>query len=169
MSVRADRRSSVRPSVISHGATGSTEGMSRLHLEFDWQGTADLSAVASIGFTLSEIAGMVPGGWDEIYRRNHDLAVAGATAVRERLGTSPMAPDSMLGSMAVVQLPGGLPDPAKWPGLSALQTALDEKYRIPIPVIAWPALDTRLIRLSAHLYNSVEQYEYLADALAAEL
>ncbi len=102
MSVRADRRSSVRPSVISHGATGSTEGMSRLHLEFDWQGTADLSAVASIGFTLSEIAGMVPGGWDEIYRRNHDLAVAGATAVRERLGTSPMAPDSMFGSMAIV-------------------------------------------------------------------
>ena len=169
MSVRADRRSTVRPAVISHGATGSTEGMSRLHLEFDWQGTADLSAVASIGFTLQEMAAMMPGGWDEIYRRNHALAIAGATAVRERLGTLPMAPDSMFGSMAIVELPGGLPDPPKWPNLPGLQTVLNEKYRIPIPVIAWPASNTRLIRLSAHLYNSVEQYEYLADALALEL
>jgi isopenicillin-N epimerase len=169
MSVREGSRTSLRPSVISHGATGSTVGMSRLHLEFDWVGTADLSAVASTNFTLQEMAAMVPGGWDEIYSRNHDLVVAGATVIRGRLGTPPMAPDSMFGSMAIVELPGGMPDPPQWPSLSALQTILDEKYKIPVPIIAWPTRATRLIRLSAHLYNSIEQYEYLADALAAEL
>jgi isopenicillin-N epimerase len=51
----------------------------------------------------------------------------------------------------------------------ALQDALVERHRIQVPVWAVPGENRRLIRISAQLYNSPEQYRYLAEALAREL
>jgi isopenicillin-N epimerase len=57
--------------------------------------------------------------------------------------------------------PGGYEDP--------MQETLVRKHRIQVPVWSLPSTRQRLLRLSAQLYNSVEQYEYLAEALAEEL
>ena len=46
-----------------------------------------------------------------------------------------------------------------------LQDQLLEKFSIEIPVIPWPQPPQRLIRISAQLYNSLPQYERLAQAL----
>jgi isopenicillin-N epimerase len=51
----------------------------------------------------------------------------------------------------------------------ALQDALIERWRIQVPVWAIPGDTRRLIRISTQLYNSPEQYEYLAGALREEL
>ena len=43
-----------------------------------------------------------------------------------------------------------------------------DRHGIEVPV--WPVFGTeRFLRVSAQLYNSIEQYVYLADALAEEL
>ena len=47
-----------------------------------------------------------------------------------------------------------------------LQRTLRERFGIEVPIIAWPAPPRRLIRISAQLYNRIEQYETLAGALA---
>ena len=47
-----------------------------------------------------------------------------------------------------------------------LQDWLRTQHRIEVPVMPWPAPPKRLLRISAQLYNSLPQYELLADALA---
>ncbi len=169
MTVREDKREALRPSVLSHGATGSYEKRPKLHLEFDWQGTADPTPILSVGSAIEVVGGLVPGGWDEIREHNRLLARKARDIVGAALGGESPAPDKMFGSMTLLPLPGGLTHRPVWPARQPLQDALAEKHRIAVPVVSWPKLNSRLIRISAHLYNSEAQYEYLAQALATEL
>ena len=49
-----------------------------------------------------------------------------------------------------------------------LQDSLFNKHNIEIPVWNWSSPPSRLIRIAVQLYNSMNQFEYLADALAEE-
>jgi len=97
-----------------------------------------------------------------VQRRNHALAVTARDLLCEALGIDPPAPDGMLGSMACVPLPDGVPDP---PAIDPLQDRLWHDHRIEVPVIAWPRPPRRLLRVSAQLYNAPGQYALLAGAL----
>jgi isopenicillin-N epimerase len=50
-----------------------------------------------------------------------------------------------------------------------LHKVLQDKYGIQVPVWSWESPQGRYIRISAQLYNHVDEYHYLADALAIEL
>jgi isopenicillin-N epimerase len=50
-----------------------------------------------------------------------------------------------------------------------VQVALFERFGIEVPVMPWPASPRRLLRVSAQIYNSPEDYERLAEALPAVL
>ncbi len=166
--VREDLRRSVRPLVISHGANASAARRSRFHLEHDWTGTSDPSAWLSVPAAITELDAMVEGGWDEVRRRNHTLALEARDRLCEVLGVEPACPDSMIGSMATVVLPdseGGEKRDAF--SRDALQDQLYREWAIEVPVIPWPSPPARLLRISAQLYNSDGQYAYLAEALAA--
>ena len=166
--VREDLRRAVRPLVISHGANASAARRSRFHLEHDWTGTRDPSAWLSVPVALSEIESMVDGGWDEVRRRNHILAVEARDSLCGVLEVERACPDSMIGSMATVVLPdsdGGEKRDAF--SRDDLQDQLYREWGIEVPVIPWPAPPGRLLRISAQLYNSGAQYAYLAEALAA--
>jgi isopenicillin-N epimerase len=152
--VRENRRASVRPVAISHGANSERTDRSRYHLEFDWTGTFDPSAWLAVPDAIRFIGSLVPGGWPEVMRRNHDLALRGRDIVARALGIAPPVPDPMIGSMAALPLPDG--------DRNALQDALLEQFRIEVPIMPWPG---RLLRISAQLYNEVSDYERLADAL----
>jgi isopenicillin-N epimerase len=72
----------------------------------------------------------------------------------------------MLGSLAAVELPEG-PEgrPAALPDQDPLHLLLFERYRIEVPVYAWPSPARRWIRVSPHLHNAEAQYLFLAEAL----
>jgi isopenicillin-N epimerase len=166
--VREDLRSSVRPLVISHGANASYDRRSRFHLEHDWTGTRDPSAWLSVPAAIVELERMVAGGWGEVRQRNHEMALVARELLCEALGADTACPDSMIGSMATVVLPdsdGGEKRDAF--SRDALQDALYREWAIEVPVIPWPSPPGRLVRISAQLYNSRAQYEYLAEALRA--
>jgi isopenicillin-N epimerase len=101
---------------------------------------------------------LLPGGWDELMATNHALAIAARHVLCETLQIPPPCPDGMLGAMAVVPLPDGKP--------MELQDALLERYQIEVPIVPFPTASSRLVRVSAQLYNHLEQYEYLARAIA---
>jgi len=161
--VRENRRIGIRPVVISHGANATRTDRSRFHLEFDWPGTFDPTAILSVPTALQFI-GSLTDGWPEVMRRNHELALRARDLLCNRLGIEHPAPDDMLGSMAAVPLPEGKPYVPTLYG-DPLQDALFYEHNIEVPIHPWPRQPKRVLRVSAQLYNEIGEYEKLADAL----
>lgn len=161
------RKSEIRPLTISHGANSPRTDRSRMQLEFAWMGTRDPSAALTVPFAIDYLNQTVPGGWRNIYDRNRNLALAGRNAILEALEIDAPSPDSMIGSLASIPLPDSrLQEPYQsLKYLDYWQEPLVEQYKIEVPVITWPAHPKRLVRISAQVYNSLDQYERLAQAL----
>ena len=167
--VRAERRAEVRPLTISHGANRKKPGRSRFRMEFDWTGTADPTAWLTVPAAIACVGGMLPGGWPAVMARNHALAVEARRLLCAAAGTPPACPDTMLGSLASVILPAGATTDVVWSRPDPLQGRLFDHWHIEVPVMSWPAPPRRLIRVSAQLYNTREQFARLAEALGKEL
>lgn len=157
LSVQPERQAAIRPLTISHGANSPRHDRSRFRLEFDWMGTTDPTGALSVPTALAFMGQLLPGGWPELMAQNRQLAIAARTRLCEALKALPPCPDSMLGALAVVPLPDG-----DWQRLHA---ALLEQFGIEVPIIPWGHAGGRQIRISAQIYNTLEQYDYLAIAL----
>ena len=163
--VRADKRDAIRPVAISHGANSPRTDRSRFHLEFDWTGTYDPSPWLAVSEALRFLPTLVEGGWAEVMRRNHTLVLRAREILCDALRIEKPAPDDMLGAMASVSLPDGEPAPLSPLSIDPLQDALLERFSIEVPVMQWPSPPKRVLRVSAQLYNTVDEYDQLADAL----
>jgi len=164
--VNAEYQASVRPAIISHGANSTRRDRSRFLIEFDWTGTNDPTAMLCVPATLEFMGSLLPGGWDDVREHNRSLALAARTLLCRALELEPHCPDDMIGAIASLPLPPGTAAPPKSPLYTdPLQDTLLERYKIEVPVIPWPAAPQRLIRVSAQVYNSLDQYQRLADAL----
>lgn len=163
--VRADLRQQIRPLSISHGANSRRTDRSRFQLEFDWTGTDDPTAILSVPKAIEYVGSLMPAGWQEVMLRNRLLALDGRDILKRALLVEHVAPESMIGSMAVVQLPDGHSDEAPALYGDPLQDMLLERYSIEVPVIPWPYAPRRLLRISAQLYNTHDDYRALAEAL----
>jgi isopenicillin-N epimerase len=167
--VRRDRQADIHPLTISHGATAARPGRSRFRLEFDWTGTQDPTAWLTVPKAIDYMGGLVPGGWPALMARNRALALAARELLCVAAGTPPPCPDGMIGSLASVILPDSPTMETGWRVRDPLQGRLFDRWRIELPIMRWPAAPKRLLRISAQLYNSPEQYSHLAQALREEL
>ncbi|HEY2028206.1 MAG TPA: aminotransferase class V-fold PLP-dependent enzyme [Myxococcales bacterium] len=168
--VRRDKQASIRPLGISHGANAQRSDRSRFRLEFDWGGTNDPTPYLCIPAALKFFAELIPGGFPEVMKRNHALAVKGRKILCDALDLSEPAPEDMLGSLAAVPLPQGGPTGAAGHGnWHPLQKTLYEKHRIEVPIMVFPAAPHKLVRIAAQLYNDESQVAALASALKHEL
>ena len=167
--VRDDRQKSVRPLTISHGANSPRTDRSRFLVEFDWTGTSDPTPQLCIGDAIACLEGMVPGGIPEIMAQNRTLALEARTILAQALGVDPPAPDSMIGSMAALPLPDGKATASNALYGDPLQDVLQRTWHIEVPIVPWPAPPKRLVRVSAQLYDTRDEYVYLAEKLVAEL
>ena len=167
--VRKDLQSQIHPLTISHGMSFPLGDTTRFRHEFDWTGTRDLTGHCTLPVLIDGMAKLVEGGWSSIMKLNHDLAIEGRNILCQRLGISAPCPEDMISCIATLPLPssssGGIPLHEPDP----LHETLQKKYGIQIPVWSWESPQGRYIRLSAQLYNHVDEYHYLAEALAIEL
>jgi isopenicillin-N epimerase len=167
--VRKDKQSKIQPLTISHGHTFPLGDTTRFRHEFDWTGTQDISGWCALPAVIEGMAKLVEGGWETIMEHNHDLAIQGRNILCERLGIQPPCPDEMIACISTIRLPGELVTPELMHEPDPLHQILSETYNIQVPVWSWPSPAGRYLRISAQLYNSIEQYEQLADALVNEL
>ncbi|MEN6498209.1 MAG: aminotransferase class V-fold PLP-dependent enzyme [Thermoguttaceae bacterium] len=165
--VRADKQAGLQPVVISHGFNMPRSGRPPLHVAFDWPGTVHPTPWLCVGDSIRFLQKLTGEGLDGLMRQNHALAVQARQVLCDALGLAPPCPDAMLGSMAAVRLPDESKSEPVMPLIEVhpLQTRLLEAFGIEVPVFYWPAAPQLLVRVSAQAYNSLAQYERLADAL----
>jgi isopenicillin-N epimerase len=170
--VRRDRQAGIHPLVVSHGANSPRTDRSRFRLEADWTGTRDPSAWLAAPTAIAYVGGLLPGGWPAVRLRNRDLALRGRDLLCAALATTAPAPDPMIGSMASVPLPveeaSGRVQGVDLYDDPVHAALLDRDFQVVLT--PWPARPDggpwrRLIRISAALYNDLDQYERLASAL----
>ncbi len=165
--VRSDRQARVRPAAISHGATASTANRSRFHLEFDWTGTYDPTALLVIPDAIEFLSSLESGGIDSMMARNRALCLRSRRKLADQLGAELPCPESMIGSLAAIPLRHRDVTPAVWPlEEDPLQEWLWKEHRVEVPVFAWRAIDLRMIRISAAAHNVDADYDRLLEALA---
>ena len=158
--VRRDRQADLHPSVISHGyPTG-------FRAEFDWTGTTDPTPWLCIPDSLRYMGSLLPGGWPELMARNRALALEARALFLEQFAIARPCPETMIGSIASLPLPRAEPGSvAARLDTDALCAWMRERnvrtwmYPHPVP----------LLRLSAQIYNSIDQYRQLARLLAESL
>lgn len=173
--IRRDRQHDFHPWCLSYFAEKPKPGRKHLLTEFDYIGTMDQTAWLSIPAAIKTVQSLVPGGWPEVMRRNHELTIKARNLLCRALDVHAPAPDSMLGSLSAIFLPAHdeartkrlLSRPSRYH--DALQDILVSKHRIQVPLWSIAGDGRRLFRISAQLYNSLPQYEYLAAALTQEL
>ena len=155
----ADRhRDQVRPTVISHGWNRVRDDRSLFLRLFDWTGTFDPSAWLAVPATLAFMAKLDPEGWPGVMAANNELAMAARDLLAERLGIEQPAPDAMIGSMAALPLTGVRPGLAERLRRQGIVPAIPQ----------WPTAEDSVLRVSAQRYNTIDEYERLADAIIAD-
>jgi isopenicillin-N epimerase len=163
--VRPDRQAGVRPLVISHGANSRRTDRSRFRLEFDWLGTVDPTAYLTVPEAIRFMGSLLPGGWPALMAHNRSTALGARDRLCAALAVPPPVPDSMLGSLAAVPVPPGFGPAPRDGAPDPLQAALFDRFGLELLVFTWPALATRILRVSAQVYNGAGDYERVADAL----
>jgi isopenicillin-N epimerase len=163
--VRPDKQALVQPAIISHGNNTPRPGYNEFRNRFDWAGTFDPTAWFCVGEAIQFIGGLLPGGWPELRQRNHELAVQARRILCARVGVEPPCPETMLGSMATVPLPERLQDRPSAGKIDAEQRRLYDEFGIEVPFLRIGTPVRRYLRVSAQIYNTIREYEYLAAVL----
>jgi isopenicillin-N epimerase len=145
----------LHPVTISHGyENGFLE-------EFDWTGTRDFSAFLSVPAAIDFHARL---GGPALRARNAALAAEATALLARRLNTEIGATGLLAGAMGVVRLP--VADEVTVARAKALRgKLLDAKTDAPLHAIA----EGIWLRLSAHAYNELSDYERLAEIVARVL
>jgi isopenicillin-N epimerase len=168
--VRRDRRDRIEPLAISHGHSIAGSAQDRFRAGFDWQGTLDPTPWLCIPRAIEHVGGLMPGGWDAVMARNHALALEARGILAGSFGEDEVAPLSLVTAMVTARLAG--PPGEEFSatlGTDPLQEKLYQQHRIRAVAFRWQPHSARYLRVSAALYNSADEFRYLAARLPSLL
>ena len=163
--IHRDRQELIHPTIISHGYNTVRPERGRLHEEFDWAGTHDPTPWLCLPEAIQFLESLHEDGLKGLRRQNHEMAIAAKRLLCEAVGVEAPSPEDMLGSMVAVPL--WLDGTSEKDALLShpVHNRLLEEFAIDVPVYYWPDTPYLWIRISAQAYNSLDQYQRLADAL----
>ena len=167
--VREDKQKGFRPLTVSH-VYDKKVGDKLWSSHFFWPGTSDYSAYACVGDTI-EYVGSIMNDWKDLRNYNHNLVVQGRKILLEALNAEAPCPESMLGNLATVPLKLTFNAPESFFNyIHPLWQTLMNDYNIQVPIFGWSRTNPKWwLRIATQAYNSIEQVQYLAQALKKEL
>ena len=158
--VRRERQAQLHPTVISHGFSAG------FHAEFDWTGTFDPTPWLCVPESLRFLGAVLPGGWPQVMAANRALALQARELLLQSMGLEAPCPEGMIGSMASLPLPQAR---AGAPAHGLDHKGLHDWFRAR-GVETWVhANPLPLLRVSAQLYNDLNQFRLLARLLEEAL
>jgi len=141
----------IYPTTISEEGIGKTQ----YQLEFSWTGTYDYSAYLSMSEALKFRETF---GEHDIMKYIHQLAIDGGELLAKTWKTEFLIDQSMTGAMCNIRIP------TKNYTLSQnMPTILLERYDTWVPT--FNISDNFYVRVSAQIYNSIEDFQFLANAV----
>lgn len=161
--VREDRQPRMQPAVVSHGNNTPRPGYTPFQDRFDWAGTFDPTAWMCVGPAIEWMGRLLPDGWAGVRRHNRQLVRQARRLLVERLEIEPPCPEHLLGSMATLPLPDRFQGRPRRGKLDPEQVTLYDRFGIEVPLVRIGKPERRYFRISAQVYNSLVQYEYLAE------
>lgn len=159
----------IHPLIISHYNDVAPTSPMHWSNQYMWDGTHDYSAYIAVQHAINYLPTILGTGWLGVMNHNKSLALQGATIIANKLSVALPAPDHMLGSIINIPLPQGIVGDYAFHSTTQFKDMLLSKYGIEVPINFFPVAPTQWLRISAQLYNSIAQYEYLAHCLLAEL
>jgi isopenicillin-N epimerase len=173
--VRSDKQAAFRPLQLSSRVSKVRLDRAMFLRDFDYQGTLDYSHFLTLSESIKAMGKLLPGGWPQLMRENHEKIMA----AREML--APMlepvgcivrtSPEQMVGTMTSIIIPEAPQSAQSRTTLydDPMQDALYERHGIVTPVWRFNPTNSRVVRVSAQIYNTPEQYRYFGAALQEEI
>ena len=141
------------PQIMSWGEKGDDPGPSQFLMDFQWQGTKDMSAFLAIP---SAIRFLQKNKWKEKSVISKNLISHLAGRLKDILGTESLFKNkNWIGQMISHPLPMDSP--------VNLKDMLWNDFKIEVPIFDWGKRN--FIRVSAHFYNDQKDMDYLIKAL----
>jgi len=155
--IKSNTKLTIRPCIQSHGIN------SGIHSEFIWTGLKDYTSFLALTECLRF--------WSYydmkmIIDHNTQLAKDASDLLVKMWNTSKLTSDDISGPMRCIKLPISNydnKDDFKYDDAEIIQNQLYHDFNIEVPI---KNIDGKLyVRISAHIYNYIEQYEQLGDAI----
>ena len=151
--VEKSLQENLKPQIMSWGEEGEDPGPSQFLMDFQWQGTKDMSAFLSIP---SSIDFLEDNDWKERRKGSQSLILEVSKNLKEIFETDTLSQnEGWIGQMVSHPLPSNM--------TIDLKEKLWEDYMIEVPVFEWNK--QKFIRVSAHFYNHSSDMEILINAL----
>jgi isopenicillin-N epimerase len=165
--VREDKQKKILPMQISHNFDVPVAEEKKWQSQFFWPGTDDYTSYCLVGESIEYFENNFDGGWNAIRKYNRELTLKARKHIAGKVGTALPAPDEMIANLATIYLGEAEVPPYGFNYISPLQEKLFSEYKIEVPCIFYNRAQPRQwVRITTQLYNSMEQSEYLADALS---
>ncbi|XP_074650172.1 uncharacterized protein LOC141905249 [Tubulanus polymorphus] len=131
--------------------------------DFIWTGLIDVSPLLSLQTVIDFWASV---GLDKVRKYNHSLVIEAARLLVDKWNSKLIAPEESFGPMVNVQIPRKIYENIEEVSYEHAEYIGDQLYyrfQIEVP---FKAVDGEIyVRISAHVYNVIEDYEVLADAI----
>ena len=125
--VKKSFQDSLKPQVMSWGEEGDDPGPSQFQMDFQWQGTKDMSSFLSIPSAIHFIES---NNWEENHKLSKELILEVSDDLKNLFGTDPLfKSEDWVGQMVSHPLPLTAPE--------NLKEILWEKFLIEVPIFEW--------------------------------
>ena len=155
--VRKNLQKNMIPQTVSWGEEGEDPGPSQFLMNFQWQGTRDMSAFLAIPTAIKFVKN---NHWKNRQVISREIISDVSQQLQLLLNTSPLSVGGKwIGQMVSHPLPENVP--------SNLKDILWEDYSIEVPIFEWK--DKNYIRVSIHGYNDRSDIKKLIYVLGKQL